>query len=149
MVSSTTLPDLSTVTRTATLMRPWIVPRARRGTSGMTSWSTDGDLFANGGVGRSAEAAREVDGGVGFCKTAVGGIGFDETREPRRCKPAQTATTATSSAAIAGTNKRRFEDCETTGEGCSGLIWASISAAVGRLAGFRFKHCRTICPSGG
>ena len=63
----------------------------------MTSWSTDGDLFANGGVGRSAEAPGEVDGGIGFRKTAVGGIRSDEIREPRRCKPAQTATTATSS----------------------------------------------------
>src|SRR5258706_6314881 len=93
-VSCTTLPELSTVTRTETLIWPRIVSRLRRGTFGISSWSTDGSRFANGCAGRSdgretkgaefesadfapeegAEVPEGADRGVsGFCEAAIGG----------------------------------------------------------------------------
>jgi hypothetical protein len=44
-VSLTTLPEPSAVTRTVTLICPRIVSRMWRGTSGISSWSTEGNLF--------------------------------------------------------------------------------------------------------
>jgi hypothetical protein len=108
------------------LIWPRIESRVRRGTSGISSWSTDGNLFADGCAGRETkregsdlepadfalEEGAEAPGGAerdvaGFCEAAVGGAArCNEVREPGTCKPTHAATITMESTAIAGRNKR-------------------------------------------
>jgi hypothetical protein len=108
--ASMTLPEPSTVTRTATLILPWIVLRALRGTSGISSWSTVGESFADGR--ESAVCALEVcalEEGASAAGGAEGDVsGFREVRLLR--EPAQTASNTTSTTAIAAANQYRFGD---------------------------------------
>ena len=91
-----TAPELSTVTRTVTLMCPWMVSRALFETRGISSCTTEAELGALPGL--LSDPDRDVrersDGGV---ERGVVGV----SRVPR-CVPCAAACSALSATAAAG-----------------------------------------------